>query len=384
VPAPRLPLEKRIRARVLVAEGWTQEDAAAEAGISIRSMIRLVAESGGMAPRRGVCRRSDQLSAGDREQIAVALHANTSFRMIARQVGKAPSTISREVARNGGRDRYEGWKAHDRALEQMSRPQQRWFERCPEAWTFVVAQLRTKKWSPEQIAGRLRTEFPDQPEMWVSHETIYQSIYVQAKGTLKAELAECLRSNRTRRQPQRRAAKAVQGAKIANMVNISERPAEAADRAVPGHWEGDLIIGRYSRSAVATLVERSTRFGMLIKLDDQTANHVADRISERVVTLPDQFRRSLTWDQGSEMAAHQRFKVATGVPVYFCDPRSPWQRGTNENWNGLVRQFLPKGTDLSVHSQADLDNIAELLNERPRKTLDFMTPSERFNELLLR
>lgn len=384
MPAPRLSLEKRIRARALVAEGWTQEDAAAHAGISVRSMMRLVAESGGMAPRRGVCPRSDQLSAADREQIRVGLEAGKSFNAIGGLVGRPGTTISREVDRNGGRDHYEAWKAHDRALEQLSRPQRRWFEQHPDAWAFVVKLLRTKKWSPQQIAGRLKQEFPDQPEKWVSHETIYQSIYVQAKGTLKAELAQCLRSNRTRRQPQRRAAKAAQGAKITNMVNISQRPAEAADRAVPGHWEGDLIIGKYSRSAVATLVERSTRFGVLIKLEDQTANHVADRISERIITLPAQLRRSLTWDQGTEMAAHERIKVAAGIPVYFCDPRSPWQRGTNENWNGLVRQFLPKGTDLSVHTQADLDAIAELLNGRPRRTLDFMTPSERLNELLLR
>jgi transposase, IS30 family len=382
MPAPRLSWEKRLKARQALMMGMTQPEAAVVAGMSVRSVQALVAEAGGMPPRRTLSPGSCRLTLAEREEIRAGIERNDSFRTIAGGLGRSPSTISREVDANGGRENYQAWRAEQRAHDLAARPKASWFETQPEGWR-RVQELLAKKWSPRQITGRLKVEFPELPERWVSHETIYRSIYIQPKARLRKELALCLRTGRARRRPQGRASRA-RGERFPAMVMISERPAEIEDRAVPGHWEGDLIIGKDNASAVATLVERQTRFGLLIKLENQTAEHVRDRIVEHVTTLPAQLLRSLTWDQGSEMAQHATFSVATGVPVYFCDPHSPWQRGTNENFNGLLRQFLPKGTDLSVHSQDDLDHIAELLNGRPRETLGFMTPSERINELLLR
>ncbi|MCA1607128.1 MAG: IS30 family transposase [Acidobacteria bacterium] len=325
--------------------------------------------------------RGTEILAEEREIISRELASGRSCRSIGQLLNRDHSVVSREVTRNGGRSAYRAIPAQRRADEHRDRPKPRLLEKNTALHDAVNAG-RQKKWSPKQISKRLRQDFADDDTMRVSHETIYQSLYLQARGELRTQLKIALRQGRTRRVNRSRTT--VARGKIPDMVNISERPVEASDRAVPGFWEGDLIIGKGGKSQIATLVERTSRYVMLIRIPyDRTAQRVASLLAQKMETLPDFLRNSVTWDQGKEMAAHASFTVKTGIDVYFCDPHSPWQRGSNENTNGLLRQYFPKGTDLSDHTQAELDNVTDELNDRPRETLDWLKPTEVLNKFLI-
>ena len=364
----RAEVERRMRA------GETFAAAGAAIGCSRKAVQRVVARAGGIKSRARPRSRL-RLSLAEREEISRGLFAGESRRAIAARLGRAPSTVAREVLGRCGASGYRAWWSDERARRRARRPKRAKLARSARLRREVERLLRLR-WSPQQIAAKLALDHPDDLERRVSHETIYQSLFVQGRGALRQELRHCLRSGRARRRPQGRRSLAGQ---ISGKVLLSERPAEVEDRAVPGHWEGDLIVGRGSKSAIGTLVERHSRFVMLLDLrKGRTAEHVRNALAKKICELPVQLRRSLTWDQGKEMAEHARFTIDTGVRVYFCDPHSPWQRGTNENTNGLLRQYFPKGTDLSLHSKAQLDRVAAELNGRPRQTLGWRTPSEAF------
>jgi IS30 family transposase len=365
--------------------GMSCSEASARVGVGNQTGRLWLVARGGVRPRVPRSPSGRFLSFAEREEIALGLAAGHSPALIARRLGRHRSTVTREIARHrGGHDAkltYRAGRSQWRAQRNARRPKPAKLLGNLELRERVQAML-LERWSPEQIAATLRVEFPDRPEMWVSHETIYQSIYVQSRGALRRELATCLRTGRAIRHSRRRPDE--RRSRIPNMIMISDRPPEVADRAVPGHWEGDLIIGEDSASAIGTLVERSTRYCLLLHLPaDHGAEAVRDAMLDTITTLPAHLRRSLTWDQGREMARHGEITFAADLPIYFCDPHSPWQRGSNENTNGLLRQYFPKGTDLSVHSREHLDFVSTQLNARPRKTLNWQTPAQQLNQLLL-
>ncbi len=374
----RLSRQERLVVRGLIASGASFEQAALAASCTPKTVQRLLNAVGGIAPTQRA-RSPLRLSLAEREEISIGLQRKESLCSIAGRLGRAPSTISREVAGNGGRRRYRATAADSAADRRARRPKVCKLAHRGRLRDEVEAMLE-RRWSPQQISARLIIEFPDDLSMRVSHETIYQSLFVQSRGALRKELTACLRSGRARRRPHGRKNPAGQ---IKAMVLISDRPAEIDDRAVPGHWEGDLIIGARGQSAIVTLVERQTRYLLLGRIgSDKTTAAVCAAIATQIQTLPEHLTRSLTWDRGKELAGHAGFSVATGLPVYFCDPHSPWQRGSNENTNGLLRQYFPRNSDLTLHDQAALDHVAHSLNDRPRRTLEWSKPSERLTELL--
>ena len=341
------------------------------------SIQRILAETGGIcpAPRR---RSRLALTLAEREEISRSVAADQSIRSVAARLGRAPSTISREIMRNGGQECYRASQADQAAWDRANRP-----KTCRLVKNRTLAHIVAGKlqllWSPEQIAGWLKRTYPDDENFRVSHETIYRSLFIQARGALKKELLQHLRRTRAMRRSRHHTQKTDDHGRIRDTVSISERPATVEDRAVPGHWEGDLLCGTNS-SQIATLVERHTRYVMLVKVSSKDSETVTNALIKNARKLPQELYKSLTWDRGSEMAEHKRFTLATDIKVYFCDPQNPWQRGTNENTNGLLRQYFPKGTDISPYSQAKLNAVARQLNTRPRKTLGYETPAERFSQ----
>ena len=358
-------------------DGWTLHEIGKLFDRPHTSIHNILSKTGGIRPaERRRC--ATALTLEEREEISRALTVGQSMRSIAARLGRAPSTISREIGRNGGQDGYRAILADQAAWKRSLRP-----KLCKlaknRALAGIVADMLRMLWSPEQIAGWLKHTYPLDPSLHVSHETIYRSLFIQARGALKKELLEHLRRTRGMRRSRSYTQKTAIHGQIVDAVSISERPASAEDRAVPGHWEGDLVFGS-GNSQIATLVERQTRYVMLVKLDGKDSQTVVNALIKHARKLPQELYKSLTWDRGTEMHGHKRFTMATDIQVYFCDPQSPWQRGSNENTNGLLRQYLPKGIDISSYSQLQLNSIARQLNERPRKTLGFQTPAERFSE----
>lgn len=364
--------------------GSSLEEIAEDLGVAGNALRRYAKETGGLAPERW--KDPDRfLTLEERYRIKELLLEGHSIRRVAALLGRAPSTISRELARAGAgtTGQYRPTAGHRAAWERRRRPKQLKILACPELARSVQQGLE-EKLSPEQIIGRLKRDHPGREDLRVCHETIYKSIYLQARGGLKRELAALTRTGRTIRHPQKSAQR--RRSSISGMVSIWDRPAEALDRAVPGHWEGDLIVGKDGASAIATIVERHSNFLILGRLDPELNRVQATTaaLTAKLGDLPAALRRTLTWDQGTEMAQHQQISIATGIEIYFADPHSPWQRASNENTNGLLRQYFPKGTDLSVYSQEDLDFVADQMNRRPRKRLEFATPYEKLSEHLLR
>ncbi|MFD4292945.1 IS30 family transposase [Rhodococcus sp. NPDC058532] len=382
VGRPAASIEARLRFWQCRSDGKTRLEAACEAGVSLGTARRWIVASGGVRPRTPVPPSGRFLSLEERETIAEMLTGGRSKSAIARELGRDRSTIGREIERGTNARGYYSPGAADRAAKNRAkRPKDAKLAVSKRLRRFVEDKLKLN-WSPRQISKALIRQFPDDETMRVSHETIYLALYIQSRGALKRELTRHLRTGRHLRRGHKRSDE--RRGKIPGMVNISERPAEVADRAIPGHWEGDLILGANNASAIGTLVERTTRFVMLLHLPNgHTAEQVAAAMAAKIRELPAALVRSITWDQGKEMSRHAQFTVDTGVQVYFCDPHSPWQRGTNENTNGLLRQYFPKGTDLSVHSEKHLRRVADELNGRPRETLDWHNPAEKLDELLV-